>query len=291
VGGVPLVEPGEELGEAGEEGKEARGVPGVLGAALFVERGEGLGALEVVPAGPAEDGVGGVELAAGVADEALFGDVEFAAEAPGGGVAVVALVVFGGDGDGRMSGGELAGVFEALEGPGVLPLGVFLETGGAVAVGGEEGDGLGEEVGGSEVAAEGGGGQDGAVEAGLDQVEEAGSGVGGGRVDGEGPAALVFGLLDEKDLRREVELGESGGVGGWAGVAVAAVPGGWAIPPEELDFEGAVARGEGLGEGPAGLGGEKAKEAVDGEVEALLEGTSARADALALEGGEDIPGE
>jgi hypothetical protein len=41
-----------------------------------------------------------------------------------------------------MAGGELAGVFEALEGPGVLPLGVFLEAGGAVAVGGEEGDGF-----------------------------------------------------------------------------------------------------------------------------------------------------
>jgi hypothetical protein len=51
--------------------------------AVLVQRGERLCPLEVVPSCPAVNGFSIlVALAAGVRDEALFGDVEFAAEAP-----------------------------------------------------------------------------------------------------------------------------------------------------------------------------------------------------------------
>ncbi|XXY16180.1 hypothetical protein WME88_48885 [Sorangium sp. So ce216] len=110
---MPLLEPGDELEEAREEGGEAIGAPAVLGLALLVEAGEGGGALEVVPPGPAEERARVVVLlGAGIGDEALLRDVELAAEAVVIGVAEVLGVVFLRDGDG---GGELlAGVLAAL---------------------------------------------------------------------------------------------------------------------------------------------------------------------------------
>ena len=130
---------GRKLEEAREHRGEAVLLPGFVGLALLVEGGEGLGLLLVVPARPAVDGlVVLVGRAAGVADEALLGDVEFAAEAPGGGVAVVFLVVLGG----RVEGLDvLAAVLGPLEVPDALPGGALFEAGGGVAVGGEDWDG------------------------------------------------------------------------------------------------------------------------------------------------------
>ena len=100
-GGVPLGEPRLQFEEAGEEegelfGGEAEGLSGI-----HVVFGEGAGLLGVVPAGPGDDGAGVFgAFGAGVADPALFGHVEFAAEAPPDALFEVAAGVFRRDGDG-----------------------------------------------------------------------------------------------------------------------------------------------------------------------------------------------
>jgi hypothetical protein len=80
----------------------------------------------MVPAGPAVDGLAVlIAFAAGVGDEAFFGDVELAAEAPVVGVAVIVLGVLGWDGDWA---DKLSGIFEALKMPRFEPPLVLAET-------------------------------------------------------------------------------------------------------------------------------------------------------------------
>jgi hypothetical protein len=71
---VPLLDPGDELEEAGEHGEQALARPALAGLAIHVQVGEGLGPLQVIPAGPAVHRLAVVvRLAARVADEALLG--------------------------------------------------------------------------------------------------------------------------------------------------------------------------------------------------------------------------
>lgn len=138
---MPLLEPGQELVEVGEEGQEA----GVVGAAaIFFDVGvvgaEGDRQLQVVVTGPGDRSRSVGMVAVGEAVPALFGDVEFAAQAPVGAAEEVAAGVFGGDGDGLLL--EFAAIFGALEFPGAFPFGTFAEAAGFVAEDGQEGDAL-----------------------------------------------------------------------------------------------------------------------------------------------------
>src|SRR5688572_11788999 len=78
---VPLFQPGEQFEEAGEHGHEAFLRPAFALFAVLVKPREGDRALQVIPAGPAVDGLAIIfALAAGVRDEAFLGDVELATE-------------------------------------------------------------------------------------------------------------------------------------------------------------------------------------------------------------------
>ena len=74
---VPLFEPGEELDQAGEQGDEPRIVAAAeLGLHADVVRADGLGLLQVIVAGPADDERPVGAFAVWEADPAFLGHVE-----------------------------------------------------------------------------------------------------------------------------------------------------------------------------------------------------------------------
>jgi hypothetical protein len=116
---VPLLEPEHQLVQAHQHGHQSVFRPAVFVLALLVQGHQGLCALQMIPAGPTDERARiAVLFAAGVGDEALFGHVELAAQAPVVGVAKVFLVVLRRNGD--VADG-LAEIFAALQGPGLAP--------------------------------------------------------------------------------------------------------------------------------------------------------------------------
>jgi hypothetical protein len=135
---VPLLDPGDELEEAGEHGEQALARPALAGLAIHVQVGEGLGPLQVIPAGPAVHRLAVVvRLAARVADEALLGDIELAAQAEVAGLEEVGRLVLGRHRDGA---DRFARVLAPLEIPALEPLDPGGKTSLVEPQGGEERD-------------------------------------------------------------------------------------------------------------------------------------------------------
>ena len=97
---VPLFEPGEEICQGGEQGFQFGGRPAVSVFGIEEILDERLGLLKVVPAGPGDERRRvAIALGTGVADPALLGHVELAAEFPETGFLESPAAILGRNGD------------------------------------------------------------------------------------------------------------------------------------------------------------------------------------------------
>lgn len=80
---VPLEQPREQFQHAGQQWQQTVIRPALIGAHALVVAGDGLSLLQLVPAGPADDGGAvGVAIAVRVGDETLLRHVQLAAQTP-----------------------------------------------------------------------------------------------------------------------------------------------------------------------------------------------------------------